>query len=63
MGFNEDDVAALIGAIESSQNPASSVEHLPAEILLHILEYVPVDHILDWRFVCRGFRDAIDGRD
>jgi hypothetical protein len=62
IGFNEDDVAALIGAIESSQNRDCPVTHLPTEILLHILEFVPVEYILDWRFVCRGFRDAIDGR-
>ncbi|KAF1921527.1 hypothetical protein BDU57DRAFT_437021 [Ampelomyces quisqualis] len=62
VGFNEDDVAALIGSIESSQIPACPVAYLPAEILLHILEYVPVDYVLDWRLICRGFRDAIDGR-
>lgn len=62
LGFNDDDVSALIDSIDSSQNPPSSVDNLPAELLLHVLEYVPVDHILDWRLVCRGFRDAIDGR-
>lgn len=62
IGFNTDDITALISAIESSQNSPSSVTYLPAELLLLILEYVPVGHILDWRLVCRGFRDAIDGR-
>ncbi|KAF1940056.1 hypothetical protein EJ02DRAFT_350879 [Clathrospora elynae] len=64
IGFNSDDVAALINSIDSSQKPSStsSLAHLPAELLLQILEYVPVDYVLDWRLVCRGFRDAIDGR-
>jgi hypothetical protein len=62
LGFDADDVAALISSIDSSQNRPSSLVNLPAELLLHVLEYVPVDHVLDWRFVCRGFRDAIDGR-
>ncbi|KAH7384183.1 hypothetical protein DE146DRAFT_622149 [Phaeosphaeria sp. MPI-PUGE-AT-0046c] len=61
-GFNTDDIAALISAIESSQSSPSSYTNLPAEILLLILEYVPAGHVLDWRLVCRGFRDAIDGR-
>ncbi|KAL6709158.1 hypothetical protein ACN47E_001974 [Coniothyrium glycines] len=61
IGFDANDIAALLNAIDSSQD-ASSPSHLPAEILLVILEYVPVDYILDWRQVCRGFRDAIDGR-
>lgn len=63
LGFNSDDVAVLIKSIDSSQIPQpSSAPHLPAELLLQILEYVPVDHVLDWRCICRGFRDAIDGR-
>jgi hypothetical protein len=62
LGFNDDDVTALIDSIDSSQSPSSSIAVLPAELLLHVLEYVPVDHLLDWRLVCRGFRDAIDGR-
>ena len=63
LGFDTDDVTALLNSIDSSQKPKSaSVPHLPAELLLHILEYVPVDYVLDWRLVCRGFRDAIDGR-
>ncbi|KAF2251881.1 hypothetical protein BU26DRAFT_602374 [Trematosphaeria pertusa] len=62
LGFNSNDVAALISAIDSSQKPQlPTLPHLPAEILLHILEHVPIDHILTWRLVCRGFRDAIDG--
>jgi hypothetical protein len=64
--FDSDDVAALISTIDGSQVPAShsisSLPHLPAEILLHMLDYVPINYILDWRRVCRGFRDAIDGR-
>jgi len=67
LGFSPEDVAALITAIDSSQDrsPSSTnrtLAHLPAELLLQILEHVPVDYILDWRLVCRGFRDAIDGR-
>ncbi|CAN9245741.1 unnamed protein product [Alternaria alternata] len=68
LGFTQDDVAALISSIDSSQAPPCSsngnptLAHLPAELLLQILEHVPVDHILDWRLVCRGFRDALDGR-
>jgi hypothetical protein len=62
LGFNDDDVTALIDSIDSSQGPSSSIAVLPAELLLHVLEYVPVDYLLDWRLVCRGFRDAIDGR-
>ncbi|KAI8931928.1 hypothetical protein NX059_010829 [Plenodomus lindquistii] len=63
LGFNSDDIAALIDSIDSSQlSQPSTIAQLPAELLLEILEYVPVDYILDWRLVCRGFRDAIDGR-
>ncbi|EDU48896.1 F-box-like multi-domain protein [Pyrenophora tritici-repentis] len=65
LGFNQDDISALLSAIDSSQvSPSSNTRlaHLPAELLLQILEYVPVDHVLDWRLVCRSFRDAIDGR-
>jgi hypothetical protein len=68
LGFSHDDVAALITSIDSSQdrsastNKTSTLAHLPAELLLQILEHVPVDYVLDWRLVCRGFRDAIDGR-
>lgn len=65
VGFNHDDITALLSSIESSQAASSSATRLallPTEILLHILEYVPVDHLLDWRLVCRGFRDAIDGQ-
>ncbi|KAF2126596.1 hypothetical protein P153DRAFT_369292 [Dothidotthia symphoricarpi CBS 119687] len=63
LGFNSDDLVALISSIESSQKPqTSALPHLPAELLLLILEYVPIDYVLDWRLVCRGFRDAIDGR-
>jgi hypothetical protein len=62
VGFDTDDVAALLSSIESSQNPHPPLAQLPAELLLHVLEYVPVDHALDWRLVCRGFRDAIDTR-
>jgi hypothetical protein len=62
VGFNTDDVMALLSSIESSQNPQPSLAQLPAELLLHVLEYVPVDYVLDWRLVCRGFRDAVDTR-
>ncbi|KAF1847065.1 uncharacterized protein K460DRAFT_383581 [Cucurbitaria berberidis CBS 394.84] len=63
LGFNSADVAALISSIDSSQKlQTSSAPHLPAELVLQVLEYVPIDHVLDWRLICRGFRDAIDGR-
>lgn len=65
LGFDQDDISALLRAIDSSQvSPTNKTRlaHLPAELLLQILEYVPVDHVLDWRLVCKGFRDAIDGR-
>ena len=60
VGFDQNDVAALVDSIDCSQS--SSLPHLPAEILLQILEHVPIDYLLDWRIVCRTFRDAIDGR-
>lgn len=65
--YSADDISALIDSIDSSQMSqlemdTSCLPQLPAEILLLILEYVSIDHILDWRLVCRGFRDAIDGR-
>ena len=67
LGFDADDVAALITSIDSSQiralsQPVHSFPYLPAEILLHILDHVPVSYVLEWRLVSRGFRDAIDGR-
>lgn len=63
LGYDSDDVSALITSIDSSQLPQTSPSsQLPAELLLEVLEYVPIDYILDWRLVCRGFRDAIDGR-
>ncbi|KAG9191328.1 hypothetical protein G6011_09416 [Alternaria panax] len=55
LGFTHDDVAALISSIDSSQAPPSSsngnptLAHLPAELLLQVLEHVPVDYVLDWR--------------
>lgn len=61
LGFDAEDVSALIDSIDSSQD-ASAPSHLPSELLLQILEFVPVDYLLDWRLVCRGFKDAIDGR-
>ncbi|KAL1604826.1 hypothetical protein SLS60_004366 [Paraconiothyrium brasiliense] len=62
-GFDVDDVSALISAIDASQDRGSTptLPQLPAEILFHIVEYVPIDHVLQWRLVCRGFRDCIDG--
>jgi len=63
--YSADDISALIDSIDSSQLSQSetpTLPQLPAEILLLVLESVPIDHILDWRAVCRGFRDAIDGR-
>ncbi|EUC47298.1 hypothetical protein COCMIDRAFT_90542 [Bipolaris oryzae ATCC 44560] len=80
LGFDNDDVTALLSSIDSSQarnassqrttttsttatSPAiPALAQLPAELLLQIVEHVPVDYLLDWRLVCRGFRDAIDGQ-
>ena len=67
LGFNSDDVDALIRSIDSSQTvpptaTATAPAQLPAEIILEIVEHVPIDYILDWRLVARGIRDAIDGR-
>jgi hypothetical protein len=60
--WNSDDIDALLTSIDASQSPkAPTLPHLPAELLILILEYVPIAYILDWRLVCRGFRDAIDG--
>ncbi|KAJ4355389.1 uncharacterized protein N0V89_003405 [Didymosphaeria variabile] len=62
-GFDADDVSALISSIDASQDhgSTSTLPQLPAEILFHIVECVPIDHVLQWRLVCRGFRDCIDG--
>ncbi|KAH6642268.1 hypothetical protein C7974DRAFT_303418 [Boeremia exigua] len=60
--WSSQDVDALLDSIDASQCPQSSeMPHLPAELLVLILEFVPVAYVLDWRLVCRGFRDAIDG--
>jgi hypothetical protein len=61
--WNEDDVDALLTSIDASQDVTAPASHaLPAELLLLIIEYIPVGYLLDFRLVCRGFRDAIDGR-
>jgi hypothetical protein len=63
VAFDSDDIAALLDSIESSQRPETSAHSdLPAELLLLILEYVPIDYLLDWRLICRGFRKVIDER-
>ena len=63
VAFSSDDITALLDSIESSQRSETCARtDLPAELLLLILEFVPVEHILDWRLVCRGFRKAIDER-
>ena len=60
--WSSDDIDVLLTSIDASQSSATpTTPHLPAELLILILEYVPVAYILDWRLVCRGFRDAIDG--
>ncbi|KAF3032000.1 hypothetical protein E8E12_001450 [Didymella heteroderae] len=60
--WNSDDIDALLTSIDASQSPQQpALPHLPAELLLLILEHVPAAYTLDWRLVCRGFRDAIDG--
>lgn len=61
--WNSDDVDALLTSIDASQRPTACTSPvLPAELLLLVLEYVPPEYLLDWRLICRGFRDAIDGR-
>ncbi|KAF2112862.1 hypothetical protein BDV96DRAFT_579283 [Lophiotrema nucula] len=65
LGFDSDDINALISSIDSSQNCNSSesetrLPQLPTEIIVNILHFVPVNYVLDWRLVCRGFRDVID---
>jgi hypothetical protein len=61
--FSSDDITALIDSIESSQRSETSTRtDLPAELLLLVLEFVPVEYILNWRLVCCGFRKAIDER-
>ncbi|KAF2190154.1 hypothetical protein K469DRAFT_560691 [Zopfia rhizophila CBS 207.26] len=63
LGFDANDILALLSAIEASQACSSpQLSHIPAEVLLNILDYIPVAYILPFRLVCRGFRDAIDTR-
>jgi hypothetical protein len=63
-GFDTDDIAALVSAIDGIQHMSQEDVHplpqLPAELIFCILERVPVDYMYTWRSVCRGFRDAID---
>lgn len=61
--FDADDISALLTSIDASQDNTSTpgLPQLPAEVLFHIVDYVPIDYILQWRLVCRGFRDCIDG--
>jgi hypothetical protein len=62
LGFDSDDVAALIGSINSSQTPEPSpFPHLPAEVIFVILECIPIHYILPCRLICRAVRDYIDG--
>lgn len=63
MGFDADDVSALLSCIDASQDRTSTPRfpQLPAEILFQIVEHVPIDYVLQWRLVCRAFRDCIDG--
>lgn len=64
LGFDADDISALLGSIQASQSESTAGElpHLPAEILLQILEFIPIDYVLDFRPVCKGFRNYIDTR-
>jgi hypothetical protein len=63
LGFDANDVSVLIASIDASQNrtPSPGLQNLPPEVLFHIVGYVPVGYILQWRLVCRAFRDCIDG--
>ncbi|KAF2272675.1 uncharacterized protein EI97DRAFT_202782 [Westerdykella ornata] len=70
LGFDSDDVSALIDDIdasdleysESESESESTLLRLPAEVLLNVLEFVPIGHILGLRLVCKAFRDWIDTR-
>ncbi|KAF2731148.1 hypothetical protein EJ04DRAFT_567147 [Polyplosphaeria fusca] len=60
--YDPSDITALLASIASSQTPPSTprLPFLPAELLMHILEHVPADHILPFRLVCRAFCDVVD---
>lgn len=68
LGFNEDDISALLDSIEaigSSQisdddDECTPLPHIPAELILQILLEVPPTHILPLRLVSRSFRNIID---
>ncbi|KAF2004276.1 hypothetical protein P154DRAFT_531589 [Amniculicola lignicola CBS 123094] len=67
LGYDDDDVAAFLSSIEASQRQVRQKEddsllHLPAEIVLMIVDLVPIDYILDFRLISRGVRDYIDSR-
>ncbi|KAH9871245.1 hypothetical protein IAQ61_005424 [Plenodomus lingam] len=36
------------------------ITHLPTELILQIIQHVPIDHLLDWRLVCRTFHNEIN---
>ncbi|PVH92606.1 hypothetical protein DM02DRAFT_677399 [Periconia macrospinosa] len=62
LGFDADDLEAVMKAIDASQSTQSpTLPHLPAEVVCMILDHVPVDFVLSWRLVCCAFRDYIDG--
>ncbi|KAF2652197.1 hypothetical protein K491DRAFT_719122 [Lophiostoma macrostomum CBS 122681] len=61
LGFDADDITALLTSIESSQGlETSSLSHLPAEIICRIIERVPIDYVLGLRLVSRGIKEYID---
>lgn len=62
LGFEAEDVVALVESIDASQKSHEyTPPHLPLEIILMILERVPVDYVLSWRLVSRFFREYVDG--
>lgn len=65
LGFDADDVTALIDDIDASQRheiveSEPSMLQLPAEVLINVLEFVPIGYIPRLRAVCKAFRDWID---
>ncbi|CAI6341250.1 unnamed protein product [Periconia digitata] len=62
LGFEADDVNALIEDIDASQSSRiPKLPHIPMEIVCMIVHHVSVDCALPWRLVCRTTRDYVDG--
>jgi hypothetical protein len=48
--------------MSETRQPDSSRLHIPIEIFFRVLNFVPIDHILQFRTLCRAARDEIDTR-